>query len=292
MCKCMAMLLIPASTVEMLCGTSILYSSALSVIYLKRKLYYHQRVGMIIISIGVALVGLSITFNNEASSQKRDTLISGILLLQLGILLGAVGFIFEEKMMKNQRGLDPTLMVGYEGLYGCFIWFLLLPILYFIPCKNPSFCSNGRLEDVFLVFEDYSENPSLFYQSLAIAVIILFSSICGMATTKYGSASQRITILLARNLVVWIFFMTIPIAFDSKTDQHIYSETFSIIKLSGFLILAYGILVFNQICSIPFKREEGFSDYSCVSPSVRGQEYETMSPSKIYSLNASLMCFH
>ena len=66
-----------------------------------------------------------------------------------------------------------------------------------------------------------------------------------METTKLGSASKRITMLLARNLVVWIYFITVPIGRDPLTGAQIYSEYFSFIKLFGFIFVAYGILIFN-----------------------------------------------
>ncbi len=70
-------------------------------------------------------------------------------------------------------------------------------------------------------------------------------------TTKKGSSSQRITVLLARNLVVWVFFIFVPINHDEKGEA-IYSEYFSWLQLSGFVILALGIFIMNEILVIPF----------------------------------------
>lgn len=149
----------------------------------------------------------------------------GIILLQIGILFGAVGFIIEEKFMRRKPDLHPVMIVGVEGVSACIIWIVALTAFQFIPCNATHFCSNGHLEDSYGAIEDYMANFHLIWQSILIIIIIPFSSICGVSTTKNGSSSARITILLARNLVVWIFFMTVPI--DKVNGVFVYSERFT-----------------------------------------------------------------
>jgi hypothetical protein len=137
-------------------------------------------------------------------------------------MCGTIGFIIEEKFMRNHKHLDPISIVGAEGVSATFLWIFVLPIFYFIPCSNSCFCSNGRLEDSLGALEDYAANSILIYQSIAIFFIIPLSSICAVSTTKHGSTSQRITILLARNLVVWIFFTNVP--YDTYNGKPVYAE--------------------------------------------------------------------
>jgi hypothetical protein len=98
---------------------------------------------------------------------------------------------------------------------------------------------------------DYASNSLLIWESIAIFLIIPFSSFCGVTTTKRGSASQRITIILARNAVVWIFFSTVPMHRDAN-GKPLYDEEFTFMQLSGFILLALGILIFNEIIVLPF----------------------------------------
>jgi drug/metabolite transporter (DMT)-like permease len=161
-CKCIATILIPASTVEMLGGTGIIYAALLTKFLIGKRLSSHQKSGIFFIIVGVILVAIS-CISNHSELSKRKGLISyslretifGIFLLQLGIFMGAVGFVFEEKLMRHSQKLDPIYVVGCEGAYGCIIWLILLPILYVIPCSNTTFCSNGRLEDFVGAWADY-----------------------------------------------------------------------------------------------------------------------------------------
>jgi hypothetical protein len=85
----------------------------------------------------------------------------GVLLLQVGILFGAIGFIIEEKFMSRKPDLDPILIVGCEGSYASLMWILLLAAFQFIPCQSEHFCTNGHLEDTHGAFQDYIANPML-----------------------------------------------------------------------------------------------------------------------------------
>jgi hypothetical protein len=65
------------------------------------------------------------------------------------------------------------------------------------------------------------------------------------------------TVGLAKNLLVWIVFLTIPIAYYDKDKQewgYKRYETFSWLQLAGFILLVFGVLVFNEIIVIPFWR--------------------------------------
>jgi hypothetical protein len=107
-------------------------------------------------------------------------------------------------------------LVGFEGIFASIMWIIVLVAFQFIPCSDGTFCSNNRLEDTYGAWQDYASNSLLIWESVGIFLIIPFSSFCGVTTTKRGSASQRITIILARNAVVWIFFSNVPISFDKS----------------------------------------------------------------------------
>lgn len=117
--------------------------------------------------MGVILVGLACLCGHdhpeEPSHREPGDIIYGIILLQFGILCGAIGFIVEEKFMRNHKDLDPIFIVGSEGFSGTFMWALILPLFYFIPCTSVTFCTNGSLEDTPGAWEDYQANANLIY---------------------------------------------------------------------------------------------------------------------------------
>jgi hypothetical protein len=74
-----------------------------------------------------------------------------------------VGFIIEEKFMRNHKNLDPIMIVGAEGSFATAIWIVALVLFQFIPCSSQSYCTNGHVEDSFGAIEDYRSNPNLIY---------------------------------------------------------------------------------------------------------------------------------
>ena len=63
--------------------------------------------------------------------------------------------------------------------------------------------------------------------------------------TKNASAAQRSTIDTSRTVLIWIFFLIVPI-------YQKYLEEFLVLQLFGFILLVMGTLVFNEIVILPF----------------------------------------
>jgi hypothetical protein len=64
----------------------------------------------------------------------------------------------------------------------------------------------------------------------------------GINITKYGSSSQRTTCDMLRNLFIWIFLLNVPLGGRK--------ETFTVFQLVGFLILTFGVFVYNELIII------------------------------------------
>ena len=143
----------------------------------------------------------------------------GLILLQVGQLIGAAGYIIEEKFLTDQESLDPLLIVGYEGIAGFIFWTFALIIFQHVPCDVKALCTNGVIEDTVGVFEDYAANSTLIWQSVLLIFVSCTVNSTGVGITKYGSAAQRATVGLAKNMLVWIVFLTIPIIMWDKKAQ-------------------------------------------------------------------------
>ena len=85
-----------------------------------------------------------------------------------------------------------------------------------------------------------AERPIIIVETvISICSIAAFNSF-GIATTKYASAAQRSVVDTSRTIVIWVIsclFMGSP------------WEPWSIV---GFIMLAGGALVYNEIIVIPF----------------------------------------
>lgn len=52
-----------------------------------------------------------------------------MVILLIGQLFGATGYIVEEKLLDEFDDFDPLLMAGLEGVFAIIMWIVILPIL-------------------------------------------------------------------------------------------------------------------------------------------------------------------
>jgi hypothetical protein len=161
--------------------------------------------GLISIVLGIALVGLS------ASGGETKAL--GIIILLVGQIFGATGYIIEEKYLGEFDNMDPYLMAGIEGVWGTLMWLIILPILQFIPCTpTTGVCTRyGTMEDSLAVFHEYACNPMYILMSFVIVFAMPLLYGAALNITKYGSAAARTTVETGRNVMIWGFFLFIPV---------------------------------------------------------------------------------
>jgi amino acid transporter len=138
-------------------------------------------------------------------------------------------------------------VVGWEGFFGFTYYMIALPILQAIPCKpDPvaAFCPFDKLEDSIIAFKQMGNNLVILFCGIGVIFTIAFFNYFGVATTKYASSPQRSTVDTSRTVLIWIFFLAVPI----KGAE----ETFHFLQLLGFICLVIGTLVYNEILIVPF----------------------------------------
>ncbi|CAI2370233.1 unnamed protein product [Moneuplotes crassus] len=238
---------IPASIVQMMGGFIVLVVAVMSIIFLKKKQYRHHWLGIALIFVGIGMVAATALLNKDDSSSKNPIL--GISMLIGSILIQGCQYIVEEKLLGSYY-LNPMKVVGWEGITGTILFAILLPILQFIPC-DAAICSNGVVEDTRLAFSQIGKSTLLVLFVIGNIVFVAGMNGLGMAVTKYASSTSRVTLSQAKTILVWLFFLIIP------TFTNIKGETFSFLQLGGFVVMLIGIVIYNEIVSIPFL---GFSD--------------------------------
>lgn len=141
-----------ASIFQMLRGSVIIFTSALSVIFLKRKLQAYHWIGIALVIGGTALVGTQSKICPEASggscpaaesSTGPNMATIGNILIIVAQLIVAIQMVVEEKFIS---GYDvPALqVVGLEGLWGMGVLSLVLIGMYHL--RMPSFLVPPCLE--------------------------------------------------------------------------------------------------------------------------------------------------
>ena len=242
-------------------GALIIFVCIATIIIIKTKYYRHHFLGIFIVVLGLAIVGLNAILEKESSSGKNPAL--GIFLLLLSQIFTCNQLIIEEKILKGYK-ISELKAVGLEGLWGGIIYIILLFIFYFIDCKNwphylrDNMCAKNdkndiKLEDTIFAFRQIGAEIKVLLYLLFLILSIAFFNFSGLAVAKYVSSTLRTIVDTMRTIVIWIFFLVMPFV---PTDT---KEKFSWLQLLGFIILILGGAIYNEILVIPFCK---FADYT------------------------------
>ena len=246
------------SIYQMFRGAIIIFTCLGSIIFLKSKYYRHHVLGIIIVIIGLIIVGLNAIFNDNGNTSEHP--IAGIILVTTGQIFAASMFITEEKLLKKFN-CHPLKVVGSEGCWGVCIYYIVLFIFYQLRCENwPKNLKDGicienlngefRFEDApFAILQILCDYKLDFILLLYISSIAVFN-LSGLLVTKYASSTSRTVVDTLRTILVWIFFLTMPLSIK---------ETFSWLQLFGFIVLIIGSVIYNEIVEIPYG---GFDQYT------------------------------
>jgi len=123
-----------ASVYQMMRGIIVIITALLSIAFLGKKQYMHHWLSLLAIITGVAvvgLVGIKMSAEEGEDSDSTPTSILGVLLLLVSQCFTGIQFISEEKILGGYY-LDPLLVVGLEGFWGCLYYAILLPIFQHI----------------------------------------------------------------------------------------------------------------------------------------------------------------
>lgn len=252
-----SLVLMPTSVFQMLRGGIVIITLGFRWLFLKRKPKIFESLGVFLAFLGLFLVGLSSQIN---SSENPEIL--GIILLIVSLLFSGFQFVFHEMIMSKYK-CEPIQIISWEGIWGMLITLILLPIIEFIPCRfkgAEKVCSinpNGDLylENSVLAFRQmFNVLPIFIYfvmQSITVALFNYF----GITIVNQASSSTRSMICSARTLLVWLFFLIVPI--NGKT------EVFLDLQLAGFVFVIIGQLIYNKLVSIELlafsnKNQDGF----------------------------------
>jgi drug/metabolite transporter (DMT)-like permease len=99
----------------MLRGGVIVLVAFFSVIILKRKLYSHHYLGMLLVITGVTMVGVSAILDTKSDNSSGSQAL-GVILIASSLILQAGLFVSEEIIFQH-RHFEPMECVGGEGQF-------------------------------------------------------------------------------------------------------------------------------------------------------------------------------
>jgi drug/metabolite transporter (DMT)-like permease len=228
----MAYVLIAASIVQMTRGAIVIFTCLLSALFLGRRQQRFHIAGVSLVFLGITLVSLSAFFNpastTSTSSASFTAKLTGIALCLTAQIFQASMLVYEEKIM-SQYTVPPLLVVGMEGTFGIIFGVMLLTVLNYFHVES---------------------TPAALYQMqhsgpLALAVIgsifsIAFFNFSGVTVTQRASAVARSTIDVSRTVLIWVVELALG------------WNAFNGIQLVGFIVLAFGTLIYNRLIVISF----------------------------------------
>lgn len=244
------MMFISATVWQMMRGALIVCTSALSVIFLKRrlKLFHYVAIGLTV--IGLFLIGFAATVDAHkgiaAPGSSQDTVLIGIGFTLLAQLASSSQCAFEEYLLQGKK-VSAKLTVAMEGFWGIIFQGLLLVIFNYVPGSD-----HGTLESFPDTLQQYFTLPGsatlLWLTATYMASIDLYN-VAGLKVTKSISAVTRCLIDSCRILVVWSISLVTYYFIDERygvpwTDA-------SYVQVIGFIFLVCGTLIYNQVFRIP-----------------------------------------
>jgi len=266
--------MVDASVYQMMRGLIVAICAIMAVTILRKKLMRHHWMGVGLIVIGIALVGVAAVYMSNSGSNNKDPVL-GIIFLLFSQLFTGLLMISEEKFLSKYY-IPPMQAVGLEGLWGCSIYIILLPIMYYVPCHVENVCNNGVIEDSVAALHQVFASTNLLIAVIGGILSIAFFNFFGVTTTKNASATARSTIDTSRTLAVWIFTMAVG------WQDFLYLQA-----IGFFLFLVPGTLIYNEVLKMPFlrnsdSRDSALTDVDDDKRALLKGSYQGSSPTALY----------
>eukprot|EP00826_Nyctotherus_ovalis_P026943 TRINITY_DN209_c0_g1_i2.p1 TRINITY_DN209_c0_g1~~TRINITY_DN209_c0_g1_i2.p1 ORF type:complete len:330 (+),score=105.80 TRINITY_DN209_c0_g1_i2:323-1312(+) len=243
-CNFFALARVAASVYQMMRAFMIVVTATFSVLFLKKRYFVHQMIGICLVIGGVIIVG-TVTINASKGSGTTDPV--GVVFLIIAQFFSGGLMVTEEKLIKGTIKVSPILAIGLEGLSGCTLLLLMMPILAFIPCTpqtgpngEDKFCPYGVMEDAPAAIAQMFGDGPLFALVIASMFSIGLFNFFGISITRALSSSSRAVIDPTRTLFIW--FMSILLGWERFIGE----------QLVGFILSTLGMFIFNEIIPVPF----------------------------------------
>lgn len=217
-------------------GASVVFSAVLTVFCLKRRLYLHHWISVVICVAGLAIA---------ASSQllKEPSSFKGVVMVLGSELFKSLRVVYEEKLMKNHN-FDPTFLVGLEGLYCSVVCSVVLFLAWLAIPGN----DDGSLESLPDTLYRISHSSTLIGLLCVFPIITCVISITGAIVTKNLSAVHNGFISVTRVGLIWAIELALFYSFQSSFGKQVGEPwtDFSFLKMGGFIVVVFSTLLFDE----------------------------------------------
>ncbi|EER06373.1 conserved hypothetical protein [Perkinsus marinus ATCC 50983] len=244
----------PVSVFQMLKGSILIFSAALSVLFLHRKMYRHNWAGVIICVIALIFVGMSSVASRENQTQvvSLGKLLLGICFIVGGQIVCASQYVIEEFLLKPPHDVSPVALVGLEGFWGTILMVAVaLPIVGSLHGGDVGGVIENTRDSFVMLYND----PAIMWLTVSFVVSVFVFNLCGVMVTATASAVHHTFLDATRTILIWIVSVLMFYVAPGKGLGEPLTS-WSLLQLIGFVMLIYGELLYDEIVKLPFGLHE------------------------------------
>ncbi len=240
----LAILIFPSTYYVLMKNGSILFTAIFSIVFLKKELYRHHWLGILIIFLGFSIITLSnfLNGNNDSGGKDSKSTVLGLSLMLLSLIFSSFQFVYQEYLFRKYA-VDPKRLVGSEGIVGCLILTAVLAGTSFITCRNKDMCDEGMPFDSpaqAILF--IAANFRVLVAGLIAILGVMIFNVSGVTLTKMVSAIFRRMIDSFRTILIWIISWMLGL-------DEINLRSFAT-EMIGLALLLVGNMVFTEIIEV------------------------------------------
>lgn len=262
---------LPPSVWQMLRGSSLIFTSILTVTYRKRKLFRFEIIGITIVVISIVILGAQAILADSSLSGAHLNpwiILLGIFLTIFSQAIESVKAILIEKFLKDSN-MHSLATVAWQGFWGFLsVTLVVMPILYFIPGPDGS----GYSENSIATLVEVSHSIPLIAYTVLYLVSQFFCNVYASYLITVTSALTRIVLEQFRALSVWIIDIFVYYVISKSLGEQWI--VWSFMELGGFILLTFGVFIYAGAIPHPKimgpaymakKEEDEKSTYQAVS---------------------------
>lgn len=255
------MILSYPSSFQMLRGSVIVFTAALSIVILRQRPKPFQWLGIFIIIGGLVIVGIGDLLYTEEDlcqvleieanatvrpastyctpSKLGSNPLVGDIIIIVGEVFHAFQFIYEEYVL-GKYNLPPLQVVGYEGIFGfSTIGILLWPMYFIYTGESFGLGPELRFEDAIDGFTQIANSASILGWTFGNMISIACFNFAGITVTKELTSTTRAVLDNIRQIFIWVFSLSFG------------WQSFNPLTPVGFVVLIVGMWIYNDVILRP-----------------------------------------
>jgi drug/metabolite transporter (DMT)-like permease len=239
-----ALVVLSPSFFQMLLGCGIIFTPLISRVVLKKKIYRHTYIGMVISAVALVLISVaSLLVTGMSKTDDELNTLFAICIMIGGVFLGSLQRVYEEWLL-DKIETSAFRFVGLEGLFGIICLFVVHILFYTYDRING--CNMFNIGNEFI--QVFNSKP-LIIISLVLVLSTTFYDLSGIVITRKMSATYRVVNDVAKVVIVWLVEIVLYDIHNDNLTWLTYTLA-TIIRIVSYSLLILGNILINEITEI------------------------------------------